>query len=130
MQKAAPGTRERIAQIIMAVVALGAAIAGIDAFPRVADMPSATKVVEAWRLVGFFTFSALFALLAARPKTDKTVWLIVIFNKFALTVAGIILATAYDSVAHVGELIAVDGGLTVIILIAYLLSRAGRTDRP
>ena len=114
----------KVAQIIMALAALSALGAGVGAFANVTDATDATKIVETWRLIGFFTFAALFALLAAKPKTDTAVWLIVLLNKFALTLAGIIFTIQDSSVAGLSDVLIFDGALTILILIAYSLSRA------
>lgn len=120
-------TKLRISQIIMAIAALSALSAGVGAFANVSDATDATKIVETWRLVGFFTFAALFALLAAKPKTDKAIWMIVVLNKLALTVAGALFAAQGTAVAGVSDVLIFDGGLTLLIVGAYVLSHSDKS---
>lgn len=116
-------TSVRISKLIMALAALSALAAGMSAFSAVSDASAATKAVEVWRLIGLFTFSALFALLALKPETDSRVWCIVILNKAFLTLAGIMFTLGDDNVAGASDMIIFDGGLTLAVFAAYLLSR-------
>ncbi|MET8909449.1 hypothetical protein [Micromonospora sp. NPDC004551] len=111
----------RILLIIATVSAFGAAVAQIQV---VFDAGGATKVVETWRLYGFVVFAGLFALLAVRPLGNLTVWLLVIMNKLALTVTGLAYQ-AHGGIAETGPIITWDGGLTVLLLAAFAVSRLG-----
>ncbi len=99
------------------VSALGAAVSVI---PSVANADSATKSLETWQLYGYIVFAGLFALLAWRPKDYRGIWELVIFNKAALTI------TALAYVIHGGidgasTIIVWDGGLTIVLIAAYIL---------
>ena len=48
-------------------------------------------MAETWRAVGLLTFTVIFILLALRPTTPPPLWLIVIANKLALVIVGLIL---------------------------------------
>ncbi|HJP81487.1 MAG TPA: hypothetical protein VJ841_03790 [Candidatus Saccharimonadales bacterium] len=122
-QSKAHRTNVRIAQIIMGVAALGAFGAGVSAFANVANASDATLVVETWRVIGFFTFAALFTLLAVKPETDKVVWWIVLLNKLALTIVGFVFFTAGREIPGVSDVLLFDGGLSILIFIALMLSR-------
>jgi hypothetical protein len=116
-------TNIRIARIIMIIAALGAFGAGASAFANVANATNATLIVEVWRVVGFFTFAALFTLLAVKPETDRVVWWIVLLNKLALTIVGFTLFISGKEIAGVNDVLIFDGGLTILIFFAFMLSR-------
>jgi hypothetical protein len=103
---------------IATVAALGAAFSAIS---NVDQASAATKVVETWRMVGFVTFAALFALLAWRPFSDRMLWLIIILNKAALSTAGIFFALQ-GGIKGVDDVLIYDGGLTILLVIAFFLS--------
>ncbi len=107
---------------VAAVAALGAALSAI---PTVSDASNATKVVETWRMIGFATFAVIFAVLARRPHQNQALWLIAIGNKLALTIAGVLFVTQGD-IKGALDLIIFDGGITILLLVAYYFVRSGR----
>ncbi|MBA2520450.1 MAG: hypothetical protein H0V24_12345 [Chloroflexia bacterium] len=113
--------RDRIALVLMAVAVLGAVASFVFALPIVRDAPPETKVVEVWRMYGYLVFAGLFALLAIRPRLLPDLWELVIFHKLAMSVTALILgpnqATGSETVAIA------DGILTIILIVAYVLSR-------
>lgn len=116
-----------IAKTLLWVAAAAALGAALSAIPNVADASSATKVVEAWRMVGFATFAGLFALLALRPLGNLALWAIVIFNKLALVVAGAVFLSQ-GGVKGVANILVFDGGLVVLLVIAFVLTRVRQPD--
>jgi len=110
---------------VAAVAALGAAIAEI---PTIQDASNTTKVVETWRMIGFGTFAAMFAMLARKPFGNQ-LWWIVIGNKLALTIAGVIFVMQ-DGVDGALDLIIFDGGLTVLLIVAFVLVRSSLGKSP
>ena len=102
----------RVSSVLAAAAALLAAAAGVGGLAGLPATGSATLFVEVWRVVGFFTFAAVFALLAIRPLISPGLWLIVIANKLALSIAGVALAGR-----AAGSLQAVpwDGALVVLL---------------
>ncbi len=115
--------RTRAAQAMLWLAAVAAAISAITAIGDVATADGSSKVVETWRAYGFVVFAGLFALLALRPHGYRGVWELVIFNKLALTVTAI-LYSVHGGVADTGTIIGWDGGLSVLLVAAYVLSRA------
>ena len=118
------GTRGRIAAILLWLCALAAAVAAASALPVVLTATGATQFVEAWRLVGFATFAAMFAVTAYAPRrVPPGIWVAVIANKLVLTVVGIAWATTVDGAASA---VVWDGSLTVLLVVAFGLTRARR----
>lgn len=110
-----------IAKTLLWVAAAAALGAAFSAIPNVTDASQATKVVEAWRMVGFGTFAGLFALLAYRPTSGRALWLIVILNKLALVTLGIAFLKE-GGVKGVADILVFDGGLVVLLLTAFVLT--------
>ena len=118
-----PNKRVRIAQILMCLAAASAFLAGVGSIANVTAASYNTVVVELWRVVGFFTFAALFGILARRPQSNRSLWGVVILNKLALTVAGLMLASN-SSIKGTSDLIIFDGGLTLLLIISSILAGA------
>ncbi len=120
--------RERIARSLLWLAAAGAAASAFSAIGAVLEADSATKVVETWRAYGFVVFAGLFALLALRPRGYRGVWELVIFHKVALTVTAVGYA-ASGGIADTGMIVSWDGGISVLLVAAYVLSRGWTTWR-
>jgi hypothetical protein len=123
-----PSRRLLIVRVLLVIATVGAVGAAISQLPVVLAADGATTVVQTWRLYGFVLFAGLFALLAFRPLGNLTVWLLVIGNKLALTVTAFAYQ-AHGGIADTGQIIVWDGGLTVVLLAAFLLSRNRRNRR-
>ena len=124
VQSSIPPGRLRLARILLIIATVSVVGAAVTQIQVVFDAGGATKVVETWRLYGFVVFAGLFALLAVRPLGNLTVWLLVIMNKLALTVTGLAYQ-AHGGIADTGPIITWDGGLTVLLLAAFAVSRLG-----
>jgi peptidoglycan/LPS O-acetylase OafA/YrhL len=118
----------RAAQAIMAVVSISAVLAGLGALSDLSSTPEATRVVETWRMIGFFTFSALFSLLAAKPQDNRSLWGIVIANKLALTIAGFMFIGT-SGISGASDLITFDGTITLLLIVASVLAGAWKRPR-
>ena len=114
-------TKQGIAQVILLTLSILAILAGVGALADLSDANSAQVVIETWRMIGFFTFAALFSLLANKMQDNRDLWVIVIANKLALTVAGFIYLSR-DSVAGAQDLAFFDGGITVALISASYLA--------
>lgn len=119
-----PPGRLRLARVLLVIATVGAVGAAVGQIQVVFDADGATKVVETWRLYGFVVFAGLFALLAARPLGNLVVWLLVITNKLALTLTALAYE-AHGGIVDTGTIIGWDGGLTVLLLVAFAASRLG-----
>ena len=110
-------------RVLMGIAALAAAASAVGSIGAVRDADAAIKMLETWRGYGFLVFAGLFALLALRPRQYRGVWELVIFNKIALTVTAVLFGGA---VLGTGTVIVWDGGLSVLLLIAYVGCRGWR----
>lgn len=119
-RKNSPRNRTRIAQGILYFVAALALLAGVGSLSTVTQASAAVVVAELWRTIGFFTFAALFAFLAYNPRVSKVVWAIIIGNKLALFVAGLLLMS--NAVAGASDLVIFDGGLALLLVVASILA--------
>jgi hypothetical protein len=121
MSGAAPLLRDRIAAGIMFFAALAAAYAFVSSIGTALASGPAQQQVEWWRVLGFLMFSGVFVLLALGPRRYPGLWELVILDKAALTIVEIALIGNQADNALSSAVI--DGILTVLILVAYLLSR-------
>jgi hypothetical protein len=106
--------------VLLVLAAIGAAFSFVGAFAAVSDAGTATRLVEIWRMLGFFVFSGLFLLLAWRPRVYAGVWELVIVNKAALAIAGLTLGSSFGGALTAA---AVDGALALVLVAAYVLSK-------
>lgn len=113
----------RIAQILMCLAAVSALLAGIGAITNATSASDDTVVVELWRVIGLFTFAALFGILARRPESNRSLWAVVILNKFALSITGLVLMGNAD-IKGASDLIIFDGGLTLLLIVSSLFAGA------
>ena len=60
--------RDRAAQIILGLCAVGALVATAATVGEVTDTDGAVRVAETWRLGGLPVFAGLFLILAAAPR--------------------------------------------------------------
>ncbi|WP_433528615.1 hypothetical protein ACQPYA_19945 [Micromonospora sp. CA-263727] len=125
-QLVASSTAERIGRVLMWVAAGSAVAAAASAVGLVVDSEAGVRVVETWRAYGLMVFAGLFALLAWRPQAYRGVWELVIFHKVALTVTAVGYAMTGD-VPGTGQILVWDGGLSALLIVAYLLCRGWRS---
>lgn len=105
---------------LAAVSALAAAVSAVAGLPQAAD---ASLVVETWRAYGLFLSAGLFILLALRPRLHAAVWGLAIVNKAALTITAAVYLL-HGGIADAGTTVGWDGGLTVVLIAAFLMTRA------
>lgn len=123
-----PGRRARILARVLATIATVLAVgAGVTAAAALPAADPAVLMVETWRAVGFFTFAALFALLAARPLASPALWLIVLGNKLVLAVAGLGFGAG---VAGALEAAAWDGAIVLLLGAGYAAAMVARRAGP
>lgn len=122
VRRPARRARDHVARVLLLLAALGALVSTITATGDVAGATGDTKVVEAWRLFGFAMFTGLFALLAWRPRGYPGVWELAILNKLGLAVFG--------AAAGAAALLWIDGGLAVLLVVAYGLAKGYRAWQP
>jgi peptidoglycan/LPS O-acetylase OafA/YrhL len=115
--------KQKAAQTILSVLALLAVLAGVGSLADLPDTGKATLAVETWRAVGFFTFAALFSLLAKKPVGNRELWGIVLANKLALTIIGICYLVD-GGIKGASDFVTFDGSITVLLILAGILAGA------
>lgn len=119
MKTTSVSPKQKAAKGILITLAILAGLAGLGNLADLPDTAKATLTVETWRVVGFFTFAALFGLLARRPQ-NRDVWNIVLANKLALSIIGV-LYMAQGGVQGASDLVIFDGTITVLLVVAGVL---------
>lgn len=99
----------------------GALVAFAGALASVGTASSETQIVYIWRLYGFGVFAGLFLLLAIAPQRYVGIWELVIANKAALAVTGLILLDR--GVPGASTVLISDGALALMTLVAYVLAK-------
>lgn len=112
--------KQKAAQTILVVLAVSAVLAGLGSLADLLDTPKDTLAVETWRTVGFFTFAALFSLLAKKPDTNRELWGIVFANKLALSAIGI-LYLVNGGIDGASDFVTFDGAITILLVVAGVL---------
>ena len=121
-QSSVPRGGDRIARSLMWIAAVGAAASAAASVGTIWHASGATTVVETWRGYGYLVFAGLFVLLALRPHNYRGVWELVIANKVALTATAVAFAVR-GGIAATSTIIIWDGGLSVLLIAAYLTCR-------
>jgi hypothetical protein len=122
--------RRRLASGLLAVAAISALGSAAVDIAGLATADPELKVLEAWRAYGLVVFAGLFILLALRPRAMRGVWELAIFDKAALTLTAAAWLSAEPPVTGATAVVAIDGALTVLLVAAYLLTRAWTAWRP
>lgn len=123
-----PRTLTTAGRALAGLAALSALAAAISCIGDLSKADNATLVVQSWRMYGLFLCTGLFALLAARPEGNGAVWALGIANKAALTLTAAHYMTV-GGIAESAKTVSWDGGLTVVLIAAYLLCRTGAARR-
>lgn len=112
---------DRVATGLMLMSAVGAFVSFISAIGDSVNAGPATQVVEIWRMYGFCVFGGLFLLLAIFPRRYPGIWELVILDKAALAVTGLVLLG--HGVKDALTILIADGTLALVIVLAYILTR-------
>lgn len=113
--------RDRAATGLMLLVTLGAFVAFVTSIGAATTASPATQVVEIWRMYGFIVFAGLFMLLAFWPRRYAGIWELVILNKVALSITGLVLLG--QAITDAQTILIFDGSLAVITIVAYVLAK-------
>lgn len=112
--------KQKAVQVILIFLAIAAAAAGLGGLADLVDTAKDTLAVETWRTVGFFTFAALFSLLAKKPNSSRDLWGIIIANKLALTIIGV-LYLIDGGIKGASDFVTFDGLVAVLLITASIL---------
>lgn len=116
---------QRLSRTLLVLCSLAAGSAALSALPVVLDAPAAAQLAEAWRMVGFATFAALFVILAVTPRASTALWVVVIANKAVLSVSA---GTWLSSAAGAGTALVWDAALTMLLVAAFVLAAPWRRE--
>ncbi|MFC8826645.1 hypothetical protein ACFT9I_15030 [Streptomyces sp. NPDC057137] len=90
-----------------------------------ADAADDRMMVEGWRTFGYLVFSAMWAMLAYRPRQVPAIWEMVIFHKVAAT---ILAFTILDTTEGMQSSIT-DTSVAALTIFAYIACRGWQSWR-
>ncbi|RYJ21836.1 hypothetical protein CU044_6220 [Streptomyces sp. L-9-10] len=124
--RSAPSRRwDRIGRGLMALNSAVTFAVFINGFFLMADASDDRMMVEGWRTFGYLVFSAMWAMLAYRPRRVPAIWEMVIFHKAAATVlAFTILDTTEGMQSSV-----TDTTVAALTIFAYIVCRGWQSWR-
>ncbi|MFD7285241.1 hypothetical protein [Streptomyces sp. NPDC059863] len=97
----------------------------INGFFLMAEASDDRMMVEGWRTFGYLVFSAMWAMLAYRPRHVPAIWEMVIFHKVAATVlAFTILDTTEGAQSSIS-----DTTVAALTIFAYIVCRGWESWR-
>lgn len=114
-----------LSRALLAACATAAALAATSAWSVAAAAGPAAQMAEGWRAIGYATFAVLFGLLAWDPDRSLGLWFAVVANKVLLVLAA---ATIWSSAVGADVARLWDGGLTVALVVAFLLAAPWRSS--
>jgi hypothetical protein len=118
------GRRRQAGRVLLALAAVAAAAASVEALASLGAEPAPTELQAAWRAFGLVVFAGLFALVASVPERYPGVLELAIVHKAALTL------WAMGSQASDATLVVVaDGVLMLALITAYVLLASHRSWR-
>ncbi|MEU8111089.1 hypothetical protein [Micromonospora sp. NPDC048947] len=127
IDNAAPTHRADLAgRGLAALAAVATGVAFVNGVLLTINASDDRLFIEGWRVSSFGIFTALFALLAARPRQAAGVWEIVLVGKAALVVFGASIGDVPE--ARLSAII--DFGLVAVVAAAYVLCRGWLAWRP
>ncbi|MFI6085381.1 hypothetical protein ACIBBB_31205 [Streptomyces sp. NPDC051217] len=97
----------------------------INGFFLMADASDDRMMVEGWRTFGYLVFSAMWAMLACRPRQVPAIWEMVIFHKVAATVLAF---TVLDTTEGMQSSIT-DTTVASLTIFAYIVCRGWESWR-
>ncbi|MFE2032821.1 hypothetical protein ACFXBB_06045 [Streptomyces scopuliridis] len=116
---------DRIGRGLMALNSVVTFAVFINGFFLMADASDDRMMVEGWRTFGYLVFSAMWAMLAYRPRQVPAIWEMVIFHKVAATVlAFTILDTTEGMQSSV-----TDSTVAALTIFAYIVCRGWQSWR-
>jgi hypothetical protein len=116
--------RDRISFGLMGLLGLAAIFAFFRKLGMMDAYEGARAVVEAWRLLGYLVFAALYFLVAAFPRRTPGIWELLFAHKAAMVV---LILTVYTDAGEDRMLtLAVDSLLVIVTAAGYFLASGWR----
>ncbi|MFI5779312.1 hypothetical protein [Nocardia sp. NPDC051570] len=116
---------DRIGRGLMALNSVVAFAVFINGCFQMADVSDDRLMVEGWRTLGFLVFSAMWAMLAYRPRQVPAIWEMVIFHKVA---AAVLAFTILDTTEGMQSAIT-DSTIAALTIFAYIVCRGWESWR-
>ncbi|MFC8676933.1 hypothetical protein ACFUEN_30120 [Streptomyces griseorubiginosus] len=116
---------DRIGRGLMAFNAVLTFAVFVNGFFLMADAGDDRMMVEGWRTFGYFVFSAMWALLAFRPRQAPAVWELIMFHKIAASV----LALSITHTTEGAQSAISDPWVALSTIFAYIACRGWQSWR-
>lgn len=116
--------RDRISLGLMALLAAGALVAFAHQLGRMDAYEGARAATEAWRLLAYPVFAALFLMLGFFPRRTPGLWEAAFLHKAGMALLLLLVFT--DAGEDRTLMIATDFTLAGVLLAGYLLTRGWR----
>ncbi|MCX4681874.1 hypothetical protein OG413_42485 [Streptomyces sp. NBC_01433] len=116
---------DRIGRGLMALNSVVTFAVFINGIFLMADASDDRMMVEGWRTFGYLVFSAMWAMLAYRPRQVPAIWEMVIFHKVAATVLAF---TILDTTEGMQSSIT-DSTVAALTVFAYIVCRGWESWR-
>jgi hypothetical protein len=115
-----------IGRVLTWAAAIAAISAAVSAVSDVTAADNAALIVQSWRMYGLLLCGGLFVLLALRPRVHGAIWALVIGHKAALAITAATFV-AHGGIPEAAETLGWDSALAVVLITAYVMSRAKST---
>jgi hypothetical protein len=109
--------RRAVGRVLLLVAGAAALLSAAGALSALPSVESEFALLDAWRTYGLAVFAGLFVLLARDPLGYPGVLELAIMHKAALTASALVWPDAPKAELILG----VDGMLTVVLVVAYIL---------
>lgn len=116
---------DRVGRGLMALNSAVTFAVFVNGFFLMADASDDRLMVEGWRTFGYLVFSAMWAMLAYRPRRVPAIWEMVIFHKVAATVLAF---TILDTTEGMRSSIT-DTSVAALTVFAYVVCRGWESWR-
>lgn len=120
-----PRRWDRIGRSLMALNSVVTIAVFVNGLFLMADAGDDRIMVEGWRTFGYLVFSAMWAMLAYRPRQVPAIWEMVIFHKVAATVLAL---TILDTTEGMQSSI-IDSTIAALTIFAYIVCRGWESWR-
>jgi hypothetical protein len=108
---------------LLALCALSTTVAFADGVTRVTAAPAEWVLTEFWQTAAYLVFAGMWALLAARPRSQWGIWELIVLHKALVTVHAL-LVLELPGAARTAW---VDGALVATTVTASVLCRGWLT---
>ncbi len=122
---APPRGADFVGRTLLTLCALSATVAFADGVTRVAAVPAEWVLTEFWRTAAYLVFAGMWALLAARPRSQRGMWELIVLHKVLVTVQALLVL----DLPGAGITAWVDGALAAATVTAWVLCRGWLTWR-